>query len=162
MLKVILLRNGCQRQRQRHLHARLLVSDPEYLLHRLLALRLDKLPCFIRHCCSYTRKCESAVRRARPGSPRVFEPLVELIVPHLVARVCGPASPGLRRVLFSVPPSIGCQRHRHEDICSFAASLLPMTVTSSATTVPSASTIAPSGVIDSPLPYGHWKCFATV
>ena len=29
---VILLRNGCQRQRQRHLHARLLVSDPEYLL----------------------------------------------------------------------------------------------------------------------------------
>ena len=35
---VILLRNGCQRQRQRHLHARLLVSDPEYLLHRLLAL----------------------------------------------------------------------------------------------------------------------------
>ena len=31
------------------LHARLLVSDPEYLLHRLLALRLDKLPCFVRH-----------------------------------------------------------------------------------------------------------------
>ena len=44
---VIILRNGRHRQRQRHLHARLLVSDPEYLLHRLLALRLDKLPCFI-------------------------------------------------------------------------------------------------------------------
>ena len=45
---VVLLRNlnGCHRQRRRHLHARLLVSDPEYLLHRLLALRLDKLPRF--------------------------------------------------------------------------------------------------------------------
>ena len=40
----ILLRNGCHRQRRRHLHACLLVSDPDYLLHRLLALRLDKLP----------------------------------------------------------------------------------------------------------------------
>ena len=37
---VIILRNGCHRQRWCHLHARLLVSDPEYLLHRLLALRL--------------------------------------------------------------------------------------------------------------------------
>ena len=44
------LRDGCHRQRRRHLHACLLVSDPEYsehLLHRLLlALRLDKLPRF--------------------------------------------------------------------------------------------------------------------
>ena len=32
---VILQRNGCHRPRRRHLHARFLVSDPEYLLHRL-------------------------------------------------------------------------------------------------------------------------------
>ena len=41
---VILLRKGCHRQRRRHLHARVLVSDLEYLLPRLLALRLGKLP----------------------------------------------------------------------------------------------------------------------
>ena len=41
---VILLCKVCHRQRRRHLHSRLLISDPEYLLHRLLALRLDKLP----------------------------------------------------------------------------------------------------------------------
>ena len=45
---VILLRDGCHRQRRRHHHARLLVSDPEYLLHRLLALRLDKRPRLVR------------------------------------------------------------------------------------------------------------------
>ena len=40
--------------------------------------------------------------RARPGSPRVFEPLIELVVPHIVASVCGPTSPGLRRVFSSI------------------------------------------------------------
>ena len=41
---VIPVRKGCHRQWRRHRHARSLVSDTEYLLHRLLALRLDKLP----------------------------------------------------------------------------------------------------------------------
>ena len=71
---VIILRNGCHRQRRRHLHARLLVSDPENLLHRYitcLLFAIDKLPRFVRHSCSYARndkaRCRGAVRRARPG-----------------------------------------------------------------------------------------------
>ena len=35
---VIPVRKGCHRQWRRHRHARSLVSDTEYLLHRLLAL----------------------------------------------------------------------------------------------------------------------------
>ena len=31
----------------------------------------------------------------KPEHMHRFEPLVELVVPHIVARVCGPASPGL-------------------------------------------------------------------
>ena len=50
----------------------------------MLALRLDKLPGLVRHRRSNARKREGAVRRARPGSPRMFEPLVELVVPHIV------------------------------------------------------------------------------
>ena len=70
------------------------------------------------------------MRRARPGSPRVFEPLVELVslvrLPHIIASVCGPTSPaGLRRAFFlSMPPSIGCQRHRHENGASYLTSAL--------------------------------------
>ena len=65
------------------------------------------------------------MRRARPGSPRVFEPLVELVVPHIIASVCGPTSPGLRRVFsLSMPPSIGCQRHHHENGASYLTSAL--------------------------------------
>ena len=41
---VVPVHKGCHRQWRRHLHARSLVFDTEYLLHRLLALRLDKLP----------------------------------------------------------------------------------------------------------------------
>ena len=40
---VVPVRKGCHRQWRRHLHARSLVLDAEYLLHRMLALRLDKL-----------------------------------------------------------------------------------------------------------------------
>ena len=43
---VAAVRKGCHRQWRRHLHARSLVFDTEYLLHRLLALRLDKLPMY--------------------------------------------------------------------------------------------------------------------
>ena len=116
---VIPVRKGCHRQWRRHRHARSLVSDTEYLLHRLLALRLDKLPRLICHRRSDARKCESAVRRARPGSPRMFEPLVELVVPHIVAGVCGPTGPGLRRVFaLPVPAAVGClfQGKREEGI----------------------------------------------
>ena len=102
------------------------VLDAEYLLYRMLALRLDKLPRLVCHHRSNARKRDSAVRRARPGSPRVFEPLVELVEPHIVAGVCGPASPGLlRRVLaLLVPSAVGCQRHRHEDSAAYFASAL--------------------------------------
>ena len=103
---VILLRKGCHRQRRRHLHARCVVFDAEHLLHRLLALRLYKLPRFVRHSSSHARKCESAVRRARPGPPRMFEPLIELVVPRTVASVRGPASPGLRRALLLMPTTV--------------------------------------------------------
>ena len=41
---VVPVRKGCHRQWRRHLHARSLVFDTEHLLHRLLALRLHKLP----------------------------------------------------------------------------------------------------------------------
>ena len=88
---VVPVHMGRHRQWRRHLHARSLVLDAEYLLHRMLALRLDKLPRLVRHRRSNARKREGAVRRARPGSPRVFEPLVELVEPHIVAGVCGPA-----------------------------------------------------------------------
>ena len=72
----------------------------------MVALRLDKLPRLVRHRRTNARKRESAVRRARPSSPRVFESLVELVEPNLVAGVCGPASPGLlRRVLAFLVPS---------------------------------------------------------
>ena len=53
---VIPVRKGCHRYWRRHLHARSLVSDTEYLLHRLLALRLDKLPRLVRHRRSNARK----------------------------------------------------------------------------------------------------------
>ena len=55
---VIPVRKGCHRQWRRHRHARSLVSDTEYLLHRLLALRLDmdKLPRLVRHRRSDARK----------------------------------------------------------------------------------------------------------
>ena len=53
---VVPVRKGCHRQWRRHLHARSLVFDTEYLLHRLLALRLDKLPRLVRHRRSDARK----------------------------------------------------------------------------------------------------------
>ena len=41
---VVPVRKGCYRQWRRHLYARSVVFDTEYLFHRLLALRLVKLP----------------------------------------------------------------------------------------------------------------------
>ena len=41
---VLPVRKGCQRQRRRHPQVRSLIFDTECLLHRLLALLLDKLP----------------------------------------------------------------------------------------------------------------------
>ena len=76
---VVPVHMGRHRQWRRHLHARSLVLDAEYLLNRMLALCLDKLPRLVRHRRSNARKRESAVRCARPGSPRVFEALVELV-----------------------------------------------------------------------------------
>ena len=40
---VLPVRKGCHRQRRRHLQARSRVFDTKYLLHRLLALLLNKL-----------------------------------------------------------------------------------------------------------------------
>ena len=67
---VVPVHTRCRRQWRRHLHARSLVLDPEYLLHRVLALRLDNLSRLARR--SNAHKRESAVRHACPGSPRVF------------------------------------------------------------------------------------------
>ena len=53
---VVPVRKGCYRRWRCHLHARSLVFDTEYLLHRLLALRLDKLPRLVRHRRSDARK----------------------------------------------------------------------------------------------------------
>ena len=43
------VRKGRHRQWRCHLQARSLVLDTEHLLHRLLALRLNKLPRLVRH-----------------------------------------------------------------------------------------------------------------
>ena len=54
---VVPVRKGYHRQWRRHLHACSLVFDTEYLLlHRLPALRLDKLPRLVRHRRSNARK----------------------------------------------------------------------------------------------------------
>ena len=54
----------------------------------------------------FDQRFEHPGRTWASATHRVFEPLVELVEPHLVAGVCGPASPGLlRRVLAFLVPS---------------------------------------------------------
>ena len=69
-------------------------------------------------------------KRGASRSPR-FAPDVRTVgrtrsrlLPHIVAGVCGPTSPGLRRVLvLPVPAAVGCHRHRHEDGASIRLGL---------------------------------------
>ena len=105
--------------------ASFLIPSTCYLLHRLLAFRLSKLPRLVRHRRSNACKREGAVRRARPGSSRVLKSLVEIVVSRIVTCVRGLARSGLLGVLaLPVPSTVGCQRHRHEDGTSYFTSVL--------------------------------------
>ena len=75
------MRKEEHRQRRHHLHARILVSDPEYLLRHLLVLfTWTMFHVSFAMAAPYVRKCDVRKRgasrspaRSGPGSPRVFD-----------------------------------------------------------------------------------------
>ena len=115
------------------------VSAPSARIRHLLLRKRACTPPL--HACwtSVAARCRSSSASRRP-----------IVLSSTARRTRSQVSARARRAFSNAPSEPHPTVFRR--ITSFAASLLPTTVTSSAMTVPSASTIAQFGVIASPLP----------